>query len=186
MPNWVERRWQVLKKKRNIAHNQLYSKEALEIMISSKDIFFNTTPCWVKSDDYTKDLLGVERYSRQFPIGSVQRAGIPVTFGSDSLDEEISLNPFMGIHFCVTRGKTSDTIPPETEAISVEDAVKVYTINGAMQLGKGDMIGSITAEKYADFIVISQDIFKIPIDELKNTHVLETYFCGKKVFEIQK
>lgn len=69
------------------------------------------------------------------------------------------------------------------QALSVEEAVKAYTITPAMASGIGDKLGSISKGKFADIIVLSQDIFKIDPLKIAETKVDLTIFDGKIVHE---
>jgi predicted amidohydrolase YtcJ len=67
------------------------------------------------------------------------------------------------------------------ERISVLEAIKAYTVNGAYQLYRDDVIGTVEAGKYADLIVIDRDVFKINPLEIDGIKVLTTIFNGKVV-----
>ncbi len=174
---------------KTIAHNQLYRPEDIERIIKAGDIFFQTTPHWVATDDYTLSLLGEERYSRQFPVGTVRNKGVTVCFGSDNCLDEPSSNAFCGMYYAVNRGADEKSFPPENESITRAQALEAYTISGARQLGWDKETGSITPGKSADFLVLDRDIFDCPLDELPETQVEQTCFRGKAVFrkaEIQE
>ncbi len=168
---------------KTIAHNQVYRVEDIERMIRQGDICFQTTPHWMKGDEYTLRCLGRERFIRQIPAGTMQRNGVAVSFGSDSCLEEETANAFLGMYYACIRGNEAlggeQNLPPESESIARKDSLYAYTINGARQLMLEKETGSITAGKSADFIIVDRDIFKCPIEELKDTKVLQTYFCGK-------
>jgi predicted amidohydrolase YtcJ len=169
-----------------IAHNEVYTKQSIEKMTSpGNNIFFQTTPYWFVQDEHTERILGRKRMKYLFPAGSMARGGVKVTFGSDSLDGEICRNPFAGMFFAAVRGLPGQRIcfPPESEGITMEEALKAYTINGAMQLGAADFTGSISPGKYADFVILDRDILQIPIRDVIHTMVDATYFNGVCVYE---
>lgn len=135
---------------KTIAHNQLYREQERKRMVQAGDIFFQTTPHWMTQDDYTLARLGEERYGRQFPVGTMQRRGVPISFGSDAGPDEPQANAFLGMYHAVARGDSSECeglLPPLSQGISREEALKAYTITGARQLGWGDETGSICAGK---------------------------------------
>ncbi len=173
-----------IKGTRTIAHNQLYRSEDIDRMIRDGDIFFQTTPHWMKGDDYTLERLGKERYLFQFPVGTMVRNGVRLTFGSDEVCNGEASNPFAGMYFAIARGDKElcgrEALPPESERIGREEALYAYTINGAAQLGLSDITGSISPGKSADFLVLDRDIITCPLSELKETEVRETCFRGRR------
>jgi len=68
------------------------------------------------------------------------------------------------------------------QALSFEDALYAYTQVGADLAGWGDQIGSISAGKYADFVILDQTLSNPVGRELKATIVAKTYFAGQLVF----
>ena len=68
------------------------------------------------------------------------------------------------------------------ERVSVLDMVKAYTVNGAYQLYRDDTIGSLEAGKFADLIVVDQDIFRVNPLDIDKTKVLTTVFNGKVIY----
>ncbi len=170
---------------KTIAHNQLYRPEDIQRICDAGDIFFQTTPHWMKDDAYTRARLGDARYLSQFPVGTMVRGGVPVTFGSDSCLEEETANPFLGMFYACARGDKeacgSECLPPRAESLTREEALKAYTINGARQLGLEKETGSITPGKSADFVIVDRDIMNCTLQELKEAHAVRTYFCGRQV-----
>ena len=130
-------------------------------------------------------MLGPERYEMQVPIGSMVRANVPVTFSSDSIGGEMGLDPFFNIYHAVQRkydcGK--EMIPPNSEGISLKDAIDAYTINCAKQANAESEIGSISVGKYADFVILNKDPFLLPAVELKTVRAEKTFFCGNCIFD---
>ena len=175
--------------RKTIAHNQLYGKQEMRELAEAGDIFFQTTPHWVKNDAFTRRVLGEDRFNRQFPMATANRNGVAVTFGSDSCLEPITANAFLGMYFAEARGQKACEglcYPPLTEGLDREICLKAYTINGAEQLGISDVTGSITPGKSADFVIVDRDLMKCSLEELQDTRVLETYFAGREVFRAEK
>jgi predicted amidohydrolase YtcJ len=69
------------------------------------------------------------------------------------------------------------------EAVDLETALHMMTINGAISVGKEDEFGSITPGKSADFAVLNQNLFQVPVDKIRDTEVLMTVFEGGVVYE---
>ena len=72
----------------------------------------------------------------------------------------------------------------EGQAITVEQAILGFTLNGARCLGFGwaDRIGSIEAGKLADMVVINQNILEVPVTDIYRTRVLTTVVGGTVVY----
>lgn len=107
------------------------------------------------------------------PIKSLYQAGARITLSSDW--DVSSLNPFIGIENAVTRS------PQE---LSLEEAIKAYTINAAYVMRQEDKVGSLEVGKEADFIVLDQNIFDIAVNQINKTTVLETYLQGNQIYTI--
>ena len=121
-----------------------------------------------------------------YPFRALRDAGAILTAGSDAPVFSRDPRPFLNMEIAVTR--TQDALPPlaPQQAISLQDVVAAYTINGARQLRRDDEIGSITVGKSADFIVLNQDIFNIKVNFISKTRVKETIFRGKIIFIAEK
>jgi predicted amidohydrolase YtcJ len=130
-------------------------------------------------DQYAEN-FGPERVRWLHPHKTMKEMGIiaggnsdcPVTFYS----------PFVQMYTAVTRKSSSGQVVGPEEAISVMDAIRVYTINGAYLSKEETIKGSIEPGKFADMIVLDRDITKIPSDEIKDVKVLKTIVAGKVVY----
>jgi hypothetical protein len=116
-------------------------------------------------------LVGPELVKNIIPIKSLSESGARLNLSSDW--DVSDLNPFIGIQNAVTRSPQN---------ISLDEAVKAYTINAAYTMRQENKVGSLEAGKEADFIILDRNIFEIPINEIGKTEVIETYLRGKKVF----
>ncbi|MBE3111568.1 MAG: amidohydrolase family protein, partial [Acidobacteria bacterium] len=105
-----------------------------------------------------------------------------LAFGSDWTVAPLS--PVLGIYAAVTRrtldGKKPGGWVPE-EKISVEEAVRAYTANGAYAEFAEAAKGTIQAGKLADMVVLDRDIFTMPPEEIAGVKVTMTVFDGKIV-----
>jgi hypothetical protein len=90
--------------------------------------------------------------------------------------------PFVQIYAAVTRKTSSGQVVGAEEAISVMDAIRVYTWNGAYLAKEEHLKGSIEKGKLADIIVLDRDILTIPVEEIKDVKVLTTIVDGKVVY----
>ncbi len=110
-----------------------------------------------------------------------------ITVGSDFPFHQI--NPFVQIYYLTTRQLTDtvlSAIPNPDQKISLLDAVKSYTIWAAYASFQEKEKGSLEKGKWADFIVISKDIFNIAARDLINTKVLKTVINGRVIYDADK
>jgi predicted amidohydrolase YtcJ len=132
--------------------------------------------------------VGAERGEKYWPIREILDSKAAVLAGSDWPSVAPDANPWNGIEALVTRMDPRDETPgslwPE-QAITLAEAIEIYTINGARALRLDDRTGSIEAGKLADFIVLDRNIFEIPIEEVGATQVCQTYFEGELVYEAE-
>src|SRR5699024_1486462 len=96
-----------------------------------------------------------------------------------------SPNIWEGIQGLVTRADPTGQHPGtlwEEQALTLAEAIAVFNRNGAVAMGLGEVTGSLTAGKSADFVVLDRDPFETPTNELIDTAVRETWFEGRNVF----
>ncbi|MGI8469322.1 MAG: amidohydrolase [Pyrinomonadaceae bacterium] len=130
--------------------------------------------------------LDEKRLKSSYAFRSLLDSGAHLAFGTDWF--VAPLNPFLGIYAAVTRRTLDDKNPngwfPE-QKISVEEAIRAYTVGSAYAEFQETQKGTITAGKLADFIVVSDDIFKINPIEIRNAKILTTVVDGKIVYEFR-
>ena len=133
---------------------------------------------------YAEKKIGKERIKFSFPFKTLLDNNAILCFSSDW--PVVPINPLDGVYAAVTR-KTSDEKNPggwiPEQKISVEDAVKCYTLNNAYASFEEDIKGSIGPGKLADFVVLSENIFEIPYENIKDVKVDMTVFDGKIIYE---
>jgi predicted amidohydrolase YtcJ len=127
--------------------------------------------------------VGPERAQRAWAWRSIENAGGHLAFGSDW--PVVTLNPWPGVQNALTR-QTTEGNPPggfvPHERISLEDAIRAYTLGAAFAGHREKTEGSLQPGKLADLIVLSQDVFKIEPTEIGKTEVLLTMVGGKTVY----
>ncbi len=128
-----------------------------------------TQPEHWHENDY---LVGSALTSNIIPIKSLREAGARVTLSSDW--DVSDLKPFVGLQNAVTR---------TPQNISLDDAIKAYTINAAYVMRQENKVGSIEVGKEADLIILDRNITEIPTNQIAATKVDATYLRGKIVFE---
>lgn len=136
--------------------------------------------CWAEKR------IGRARARTTYAFRSLLDAGVRVTFGSDWT--VAPLDPLLGIFAAVTRqtadGKNPRGWIPE-EKITVEEAVRAYTVANAFAEFAEAEKGSIEAGKLADLVVLSKDIFALPPEELLTAKVILTIVGGKIVYSAE-
>jgi len=125
---------------------------------------------------------GPERVRWSYPAKSYIENGIIEAAGSDVPVTPIS--PWWGIWAAVVRRdlQSGQILAPE-ERISVEQALALYTHNGAYAGFEEDRKGALEPGKLADFIVVDRDVLTVPADELKDVKVLQTFVGGRSVYD---
>ena len=91
--------------------------------------------------------------------------------------------PLLGIQSCVTRTDSTGRVWGANQAVSVEEALRIYTMHGAYASFEEDIKGSIEAGKLADMVVLDQDPTQIDPMTIKDIPVLRTIVGGKTVYE---
>jgi hypothetical protein len=127
---------------------------------------------------------GPERTQRAWAWRSVENSGGVLGFGSDW--PIVTLNPWPGVQNALTR-QTIEGNPPggflPKERISLEDAIRGYTLGAAIAGRREKSEGSLQPGKVADLIVLDRDLFRIEPTEIGKTEVLLTMVGGKVVYQ---
>jgi len=128
--------------------------------------------------------IGPERIKGAYAWRSFLHQGSRIACGSDFPVE--SPNPFFGIHAAVTRqdaqGQPVAGWYPN-QAMSLKEAFRCFTLDAAWAGHQENTLGSLEPGKQADFIVIDQDLFRMPTYDIHKTGVLETWVAGRQVFK---
>lgn len=130
--------------------------------------------------------VGPARWKYAWAFRSLRDSGATLAFASDWNVAE--MEPLIGIYTALTRkgldGKPEGGWVPE-QTIDLETAIRGYTINGAYANFVEQNRGSITPGKYADLVMVSDDLFKIPADKIKDAKVVWTMVDGKEVWKAE-
>jgi hypothetical protein len=133
---------------------------------------------------WAEEYIGPERVKTTYAFRSLLDSGATLAFGSDWFVAPAT--PLEGIYAAVTRrtldGKNPDGWVPE-QKITVEEALKAYTVNGAYASFEEDIKGTLEPGKLADFVVLDRDITAIDPAEIWDMKVQQTWVGGKKVFD---
>ncbi|HXZ41573.1 MAG TPA: amidohydrolase [Terriglobales bacterium] len=131
--------------------------------------------------------IGHDRASRTYAFRTFLNHGVHLAFGTDW--DVAPLNPLLTVYAAVTRatldGKNPNGWFPE-QKLSVEEAVRAYTVGSAYAEFQEQEKGSITPGKLADMVLLSDDIFSIDPVKIRNVKVLNTIVGGKVIWDPQR
>jgi predicted amidohydrolase YtcJ len=166
-----------------IEHVQLIHPDDLP-RLGQCGIVASMQPVHLMTDWPTADRLWGQRSRYAYALRSLWDHGTRLAFGSDA--PVAPLNPMLGIYAAVVRqdegGQPKGGWYPE-ERISVAEAVHGYTMGPAYAAGRQGVSGSISPGKWADLVVLSRDLFRIPAAEIKETNVYLTIFDRQIVYQ---
>jgi predicted amidohydrolase YtcJ len=123
---------------------------------------------------------GPEKMQWMFAHKSFLDTGTPVPGASDYGPGPFE--PLMAIQSMVTRKDYNGNIWGANQRVSVDDALRIGTINGAYASHEEHVKGSITAGKYADFVMLEQDPHDVSPDEIKDIKIARTVVGGKTMY----
>jgi len=128
--------------------------------------------------------LGVTRLTGAYPWRSLLDAGVVIPNGSDFPVEQV--NPLISFHAAFSRQDANNWPPggwyPE-ERMTRDEALKSITIWPAYAAFQERDLGSLTPGKYADFVLLDQDIMRVPAEMVLRTRVISTWVGGRAVYE---
>jgi len=150
----------------------------------SLDIIASMQPTHATSDkNMAEARIGHARMAGAYAWRRFLAQGTPVAGGSDFPVE--SVNPFFGLHAAITR-QDHDNQPPggwyPDQAMTRTEALRAFTLDAAHACGADDRVGTLEPGKYADFILVDRDYFKMPARDIWKMRVLETWLGGQRVY----
>lgn len=167
-----------------IVHCQITDHVLLD-RFKELDVLAFIQPIFIDYDmNIVADRVGEELARTSYAWKTMTDKGIHASFGTDCPVEPFSTMP--NIYSAVARknltGNEKKIYLPE-EKMSMNEAIKAYTFEGAYASGEENIKGTITAGKFADFILLDRDLFNLNSEEeILDTHVVETFVGGKKVY----
>ncbi len=132
-------------------------------------------------DYHYASVLGPERGERISPVRSAIDRGINFTLHQDT--PVVAPNVIFAVHNAVNRVTRGGRLLGADQRISVYEALKGVTINGAYQIFEEQRKGSLTVGKLADMVVLDKNPLKVAPDEIKDIQVLETIKEGKSIYK---
>ena len=127
------------------------------------------------------EAYGEKRWDMMHPNRSALDLGIPVAGNSDYGGS--AADPLLRIQSMVTRKSAEGKVYGPEQRVSVEQAIRVWTLGSAYASFEEDIKGSIEAGKLADFVILSDDPTKVPPDTIKDIQVEKTIIGGEVTYE---
>ena len=167
-----------------IEHAQVVSLEDLPRFVKLK-VIASMEPSHETTDmRWAEQRVGPERAKGAYAWATLLTSGARLAFGTDYPVEVVS--PLRGLYACVTRelpgGGPAGGWQPQ-EKISLEDCIRAYTSGSAYAQFEEGKKGELRVGEYADFIVLSNDLTKIPAAQYTQTSVLLTVVGGRSVYQ---
>lgn len=168
-----------------IEHASLLSDQMLQQIKNAKmNYALVTQPIFFFAEDESyRDFLNKQQFKEAYRIKSMFATDKLVALSSDApctpwYEPD---SPFYSMYAAVTRRTANDDIVNADEAISIKQAVLTYT-KYAAAVGDFNDNGSLSVGKAADFVILSDDIFTVPSEQIKDIKVNETWLAGQRVY----
>jgi predicted amidohydrolase YtcJ len=172
----------------SIIHGNFFTDRAMQRM-SELGVYADMQAAWFYKDaDAMLKILGEERIKTFHPYRSMLDAGVMVNGGSDHMvkwDADASINPynpFLAMWSMVTRTTERNTVILPDEAITREEALRMYTINNAYASFEESLKGSLEPGKLADLTILTHDLLECPAEQIREIQSEITVVGGKIVY----
>ena len=166
-----------------IEHAQLLHPDDFRRFADLK-VLASMQPIHATADMEMADRYWGERARFGYAWRTLLDTGATLVFGSDAPVEPIE--PLRGIYAAVTRRRPDGAPRLEgwypQQRLSVDQAIRAYTVGAAFASGRENTMGSISPGKLADFTIFDRDIFVIPNDELLEVNIAGTIVDGEFKF----
>ncbi len=167
-----------------VIHCQITDLPLVE-RFKKNDILAQVQPIFLHYDmTVVEDRVGKELSSTSYAFHTMQKLGIHTSFGTDSPVED--MNAIDNLYCAVTRknlhGQPEGGFYPQ-ECVDIYDAVDAYTAESAYCSFEEQVKGRLKPGYYADLVILSEDIFTMPADDLRKTQVLATMVDGRFVYQ---
>ena len=133
---------------------------------------------------WAADVIGAQRAQTTYAFKSLIDSGAHVAFGSDWYVAPAT--PLEGIYAAVTRRTLDDANPDgwiPQEKITVEQALRAYTVEGAYASFEENRKGALKPGMLADMVLIDRNLTEIPPEEIRDAQVVVTIVGGRVVFQ---
>lgn len=149
---------------------------AKEIKLLGGVVSANPSYIYARSE-LNEPYLGKDRADTATAFNTLVQAGVPTSIHSDT---PVALpEPLKEVWMVVNRFGLSGKVHGPAERVTVDQALRMITIDAAYTIGEEDKIGSVTPGKFADFTVLEADPYNVPPTAIKDIRVWGTVFNGK-------
>ncbi|MDI6828403.1 MAG: amidohydrolase family protein, partial [Armatimonadota bacterium] len=159
-------------RRHRIEHASLLNEDLI-FRMADLHILASVQPQFIITDFWTINRVGPERYRWAYPFRTLLQSGVPLSLGSDCPVE--NLDAFELIYRAVTRDDFS-----QSECLTVEETIALYSLGGAYAMFQEKNLGSIEVGKFADLVILNQDIFSVPSNEIPNCRPDMVFVGGKR------
>ena len=168
--------------KHRIEHVQIIRREDIP-KLKKYNVAASVQPIHVVSDRDMADRYWGKRARWAYPFATMLKRGAKVAFGSDCPIEDP--NPMRGIYAAVARKRHGDDRGPwyAQECVTLKDAIRAYTETAADICTWSGRRGVLAAGYDADFVILSDDIYKVKTDDIPDIKVLATAVNGEIVYQ---
>jgi predicted amidohydrolase YtcJ len=165
----------------HLIHVYFPREKAIDIA-SRHDLAIAAQPTFTRTwGETVRAFVGKERAERFKPLRTLLDRGLTVGGGADS---PITWHdPWVGIYAAATRKTEGGWVLGKEERITVEEALRCYTLGSAAIFEQENVRGSIEVGKLADFTIVDRDILAIDPEQIPGTRVLKTIVGGEVVYE---
>ncbi len=184
---------------RHVVAHGLYMTDDEVARMAKLNVTYQASPQWNTPDpvvEISTRIIGKEVMFRELGrINSVLKAGGRVAFGTDwpAANYASTYRPLDGIQVSMTRAilpqygtkQFMAALPPDNERITLDQALKAYTLDAAYVLGLEKKVGSLKAGKLADIVVLEKDLHKLDAKDISTTKVDLTMMNGKVTYRAQ-
>lgn len=169
------------KLRNRIEHCSECPPELIERMKELNMVIVSQPPFIFYSGERYLEQVDPETLKWLYPFNSLLQSGLVVSGSSDA--PVVPLNPLHGIYAAATRLSENNKKVTADEAVNVQKALEMYTINAAYASGEENIKGSLSPGKMADMVLLSADPLKSDPYDFKEINVIMTVLDGKIVWE---
>ncbi len=171
-----------------IAHSNYVSDADLERFRALGAVAEQSPKMWYPNPGTPVQMafLGVDWVQKNHRIKDLTQARAEMIYGSDWPAAAPDANPWSGLSGMLTRASSDPAYPgvlAADQAISLAEALPIFTVNGARSMGLEAETGSLAVGKWADFIVLERALTEMPAAEIAGLLPRQTVWKGRRVFE---
>jgi predicted amidohydrolase YtcJ len=159
-------------------HTQMVTDYQLQQMATlgiAVNLFINHVHFW--GDLHRDVFLGPDRAAQMNPLNSALRNGVRASVHTDA--SVTRLDPLFEVWVAATRKTMSGSVLGPSERVSVEDALRMVTVEAAYLMHQDDVKGTLAPGKLADIVALAENPLEVPVDHIKDIRVLATVMDGK-------